>query len=509
MSGFNLKRVLAQQVAQQQEGLVLDEQGRPKRLFHGTTHNFDAFDTERANHENSMGKAVYLTDSPEDASANYAGIGPDLENRISQLTDQLMNEAQGDWKDNRFVARMRAKARKQLMGQHKGAVYPVQVRMKNPLVLDPKSQQRYDQLVTCPEGEDDDYKENQEGSAYKLWQALLDVGSEMGVDGGAVWEKLNEVVDMTDEPLVYQVDQALREVTGNLDDPSTGDLICHEFIRKVYQRMGYDGVVMDAYSYFVPQRRKDPYGGAYTTQGMNIAPGTKHYVVFDPRSIKSIYNPNPNWNDPKLTAGIKQQAASMSEIVRNPGRYGYEKCPECGGGTPGRKSSCGRCNGWGVLPTKTIPKTLVIQRSIVGPTANPQSFPEVRRHNIPAFIYRIDGGNIQNVFTHDNTDDTAKTIHALWNTGAYDKLVGQDLQSGVEKDLTDLAKDGAWGNDLRGELRNLASPGVAYISQARQKQIADEKLNRDVTEAFGLSAEELERITKEMAPKPAKDWHVL
>ena len=493
MSSFNLKRALAQQAQQaENEGLVLDEQGRPKRLYHGTTHDFEAFDPSLANHENAMGKGIYLTDNPQDAVANYAGVGPDLESRINQRVDQLMNECNGDSNDKRLLARMKAKARKQLMGSHKGAVYPVQARMKNPLVLDPTSRQRYDPLFLSQEGDEDaDLEENQEGSAFKLWQAIMHVGSETGVDGSQIWSQLDEKVGMAEEPIVYEVDQALREATNLLEDPDNGDLIGQEFIRKVYQRMGHDGVIMDAYSYFGPQRKKMPYGQAFTTQGMpNITPGTKHYVLFDPRSVKSIFNPKPNWNDPKLTAGIRQQAASMAEISRDPKRFGWSICPVCGGGTPGKRSKCERCNGWGALPpAKQETQTLTVQR-----------LGDQTEDGHPT--YRV-VGTTGDVYHHDYLADTIKTLWALWGQGKYGRLIGRDLRLGSEKDLTDLAKDGAWGVEMENELQNLAEPEVKYISQARRKQMAEDQRRQQITEDFGMTPEELERIQKEMTPKPS------
>ena len=588
MSGFNLKRVMAQQQAPsvENEGLVLDEHGKPKQLFHGTTHDFEAFDPSLAHHENSMGKGIYLTDSPEDATSNYAGIGPDLESRIDQLTDRLMNDWASEHDTPQFNSpeykrlrnRMRFKARKQLTGSHKGAIYPVQVRMKNPLVLDPKSQLRYDSMYDYPEGEDgqpnydSDPEDNQASLSYRLWKAILNTSAEMGVDGQKIFNELDEATGISSgEPRVYDVDRALRDnILGMLEDPDNGDLIGHEFIRRVYQKMGFDGVVMDAYSYFGPQKRKGPYGNAWVSKGMNIAPGTKHYVLFDPKNVKSIYNPKPNWNDPRLTStAMRRLAASMAQIVKDPAKYGYEKCPDCDGrwanvpvGSLPRGSKCKTCNGWGVLPRqqKEEPNG-ILEVTRTAQTNSPNDtqvkvqfcsqcgsarvenadgnipckncngrgeFPDHNTcvkcngtkiepgdrkrcsncgatrdtvHHTPSFRYQVVAGpSSTDIYIHTNTDDTAKTLQILWGTESYGSLIAKDTSTGSQKDLTDLAKDGAWGNEMRGELR-FETPNVQYVSQAKRRAIEDQKRKENFTETFGLSQEDLGKLQEQLRPK--------
>src|ERR1700733_8217473 len=71
---------------------VVDDEGAPKVLYHGTTHNFDTFNPSIANPENYLGKGIYLTDSPTDVNANYAGKGPDLTARIENKAEQIFQD---------------------------------------------------------------------------------------------------------------------------------------------------------------------------------------------------------------------------------------------------------------------------------------------------------------------------------------------------------------------------------------------------------------------------------
>lgn len=71
---------------------AVDDDGQPVVLFHGTTHDFGEFSRSRANIENDFGQGFYFSNTPEDVSANYAGEGPDLTNRIERRAEQLVNE---------------------------------------------------------------------------------------------------------------------------------------------------------------------------------------------------------------------------------------------------------------------------------------------------------------------------------------------------------------------------------------------------------------------------------
>lgn len=67
-------------------------EGKPVSLevFHGTTHDFDAFDiSKHAAFGGAFGKIHYFTDSRQDALVHYAGVGPDLQARIDQRAETL------------------------------------------------------------------------------------------------------------------------------------------------------------------------------------------------------------------------------------------------------------------------------------------------------------------------------------------------------------------------------------------------------------------------------------
>ena len=69
--------------------------GFTKDRYHGSLHNIKKFDVNKASTESHAGKGVYSTDSPEDASLNYASIyGPDVDAKINRV----MDESDRDWR---------------------------------------------------------------------------------------------------------------------------------------------------------------------------------------------------------------------------------------------------------------------------------------------------------------------------------------------------------------------------------------------------------------------------
>jgi hypothetical protein len=111
--------------------LPMDEASRMARAqeygfegYHGTTHDFPAFDAERGNYEGHFGRGNYFTSEPLDAGANYAGEGPDLTGRITQRAEQLASELDLDYDDPKVIEM----ARRELVGPHQGAIIPAMVR---------------------------------------------------------------------------------------------------------------------------------------------------------------------------------------------------------------------------------------------------------------------------------------------------------------------------------------------------------------------------------------------
>ena len=112
------------------DSAVVDDDGEPLTVYHGTTHNIEQFreaGSEGLNPESDWGAGVYFTSEPEDASENYAGEGPDLTNRIEQRADQLESD---DLSHEEAVAQ----ARKELAGQS-ASIIPAYISMQRPFAV--------------------------------------------------------------------------------------------------------------------------------------------------------------------------------------------------------------------------------------------------------------------------------------------------------------------------------------------------------------------------------------
>jgi hypothetical protein len=72
---------------------VVDQQGKPLVVYHGTTNEFTSFDPQHANIESNWGAGIYFTSEVDDLENNYSTIkGPDLTSRIERLAERISSE---------------------------------------------------------------------------------------------------------------------------------------------------------------------------------------------------------------------------------------------------------------------------------------------------------------------------------------------------------------------------------------------------------------------------------
>ena len=135
------------------DSAVVDEDGDPLRVYHGTTHDLEQFKAageEGLNPESDWGAGVYFTSEPEDASENYAGEGPDLTSRLESRADEIESELErddeqggvgrtwdettGTWKESDRRAAAMAQARLELTGKSP-SVIPAYLTIKKPFVV--------------------------------------------------------------------------------------------------------------------------------------------------------------------------------------------------------------------------------------------------------------------------------------------------------------------------------------------------------------------------------------
>ena len=251
-------------------------------VYHGTTHNIKEFDPQKGNIEGHLGKSIYFTDNPIDASGNYAGVGPDLTNKIIQRQESLINNADlssfksADEYGKKFGLKYKdfpdadsyfmEIAKKELAGETP-SIIPAYLKMKNPLDLT-DTKQGWELNVEYDDAGD---FVDETGNAIDLYNAVMKVARDYDFDG----QKLFNDLEIYDFKSFKDTDKALRESDELLDViDDSGAIAANDAIKEIYKEAGFDGVILDAKKQF---------------KNMNIPENTKHFQVFEPNQIRSQF----------------------------------------------------------------------------------------------------------------------------------------------------------------------------------------------------------------------------
>ncbi|KKN76178.1 hypothetical protein LCGC14_0373890, partial [marine sediment metagenome] len=278
---------------------VVDENGEPLVVYHGTTADFAEFSPSKANTEADFGAGFYFTNSVDDLLENYAGLGPDLTQKIERKAERLAQEQDKEYDD----PEIRAQAMRALM-TNEGATMPVYLRMENPLVVGGSNEtfldfeQEYDE-------EADEYGE-EGGTLVELILALRFEAEyaganaeqaisgllESGIDGGL---RASEAIQILfgDEELGYA-------------EGDEGQPISKEIIRDALRAAGFDGVI---------DNTVDEKFGSQRVGGMvGMDEDTVHYIAFEPEQIKSaIGNRGTYDSSANITFALKGDVKSLGE----------------------------------------------------------------------------------------------------------------------------------------------------------------------------------------------------
>lgn len=289
--------------------------------FHGTTHDDITEFQVVGNKEGALGAGPYMSTSVDDVNENYAGVGPDLTNRIGREEDNVRDSFYDDaWtatdilndyfaaegidqevtddnidelKDEYGDAAITHAATARLKGKSDGLVMPVYVRMEKPFNM--ATNPTYFEM-NYPEDEngEPDYEAEPEGNAMDLINAVNRVAGWYNADAdsltGWVYENAADGVSARE---VF--DRAAKDMSEIYDD--NGEMISSgQFMQEVAREMGFDGLIQDADAYFGTQRRG--FGGIRAGAMKGVQPGTLHLMPFDGKQIKSAtgnrgtYDPN-------------------------------------------------------------------------------------------------------------------------------------------------------------------------------------------------------------------------
>jgi poly(A) polymerase len=300
---------------------VVDEDGEPLVVMHGTTNIFDAFNTKAGHADNDFGRGAYFTNSEDDVNANYAGEGPDLTSRIEQLAERIEQEEEIDYED------AKKKAKKQL-SRHAGSIIPAYLNLRTPFVMGGEDETFLDYSYGPSEDdvkhfmdeakeqlmEEHDVEEGDDPEDYFDEDEVRERAREIAIENnyeeesGALVDFIDALKHVCAQYYETDVTQATQDVMDEAFDyggvsakklfdklkgseglmyatDEEGKNVTAEIIRETLERMGFDGVI-DRSVY-------EKFG-----KGMKgVREDTVHYIAFQPNQIKSAIG-NPGTFDP-------------------------------------------------------------------------------------------------------------------------------------------------------------------------------------------------------------------
>jgi len=279
---------------EQLTGFIID-------ALHGSTRDIKKFDKglfgSKLGH---YGAQNYFTDSPHDASVHYAGYGPDLNFRIEDLQEQFrededaiiewwwrqddtLKEQYGGFDEDDITQEQRelalySLAEEALGIENEGVTYPVKLRIPKIVRVETIEEPTFWEYEVEYDEEGDEVV-FEGGPAQDLMLTLDSVmtywnvyGPEADTAMTSLWEHIYDNGGISAEDFEFTI----RNTVYDLYDDVTGEPVSSgQLIADVYEAMGYDGVVHNAYKAF---------GG-----GMELEPDTYHYIVFDGANVRSIF----------------------------------------------------------------------------------------------------------------------------------------------------------------------------------------------------------------------------
>ena len=288
--------------------LAMDETSRmaradklfPVSAYHGSPRDIKKFSNKYGSPEGHYGANHYFTSSVDDVNHNYAGEGPDLTGRIERTLERDADG--GDDYHLRELAQERGldfdslssgeqdqlardSARAALGIENQGTVYPVRLRVEKPVVVGGKGETHWPYNYDTDEAGD---FVSESGEAIDLLRHTREAMGDWNVDPRTVDRvagQLGELLPDDGGVSAGRFEGVLRSNIHDLYDDTTGDSASPgALLADIYQRMGHDSVNMDA-SIFGARR------GAMGAKipGMVGVNDARHYIVFDPKRIRSRF----------------------------------------------------------------------------------------------------------------------------------------------------------------------------------------------------------------------------
>ncbi len=266
------------------ESKIVDENGKPLVLYHGTTQDFNTF-SPNGNIESNFGNGAYFSNTPEDTNENYAGFGPDLTQKLENYAERLQNENE-DLSEEDAKAQARAK-----FASNEGAVLPVYLKMEHPFENGGKNETFLDYHDNYNH-ETEEHDGEPHGKLVDFIDNLRTAAVHNDAEPDDAIQKIMEYAQNNDGIKASDLENIIRgdEKLAYAQDLDSGDMSSHEVFRYALEKTGFDGVI--DHSVFTKFG-----GGRKIGQKMKgITRHTKHYIVFKSHQIKSAIGNKGTFN---------------------------------------------------------------------------------------------------------------------------------------------------------------------------------------------------------------------
>lgn len=219
---------------------VVESDGNPMLLYHGTTQDFTVMDPARTNVENDYGQGVYTTNSRVDAEINYRGIGPDLEMRIGIEAERLMQEAADEGKQMEY-SEAKDLAKSKLIGPVRRNM-GVYASLENPVIIGkPNGVHTLPETVLDYVGDGSGLGEQ---FLTKLRQRIDDVypySEKTKLGRQRIENYLTEIEDKVisgTARVSTVINDSKKALWESMESFGAGDVL-----RQIFQEMGFDGII--------------------------------------------------------------------------------------------------------------------------------------------------------------------------------------------------------------------------------------------------------------------------
>jgi len=287
---------------------VVDINGEPRVVYHGTGSNFEAFDRRHSNPESDLGAGFYFTTERGDVANNYAGEGPDMSMKIELEAERLQNEIDEETGEYYDEDAAMALAKKSMM-DNEGATMPVYLSIKNPVEIGGDNPTTLDREYT--EDEDGDIID-EGGSLIDFAAALREELESEDVFQADADKTLANLLSDSEELTAEEIISSL-ESDGYFADVTDedGKLVSKELIRRAFAAIGFDGFI----DYTVNRKFGSERVRGKAMPGMDE--NTVHYIAFEPTQVKSAIGNRGTFDpaDPRIAFSRGGVAGPVSDAL--------------------------------------------------------------------------------------------------------------------------------------------------------------------------------------------------